>query len=342
MGTLIPTSWLGWASSDKTGEILENVKKEEMKNLIQDRNQKLQADIIEYKEKNIRWEKWGPKPEMLVGNETRQFDKMEPGKTEIDKNNIFKITIQTWDFLQVNNKQIYTDEDKNKELTDLGNKKAVERTEIQNKNTLKLWQEYICKFSFMIPEGFPLLANRLVIGQRKQMTDVKWASQNPFLAQKLNRNKLQFMINTGWDIKGNTWNTTIAKVPIKKFIGKRINMEYQFKFSDTDDGYLKIKINGKNVVMNINWKNTKKYHWKLASDLIGGENKWTDDVYFKFWLYRDNYDYGIKVLKKNSEEEPNENLEKEIADIEKAKEDEKNGNPMTIYFKDYSVEKNKE
>jgi hypothetical protein len=33
--------------------------------------------------------------------------------------------------LQVNNKQIYTNEDKEKELSDLNDKKAVERTEIQ-------------------------------------------------------------------------------------------------------------------------------------------------------------------------------------------------------------------
>lgn len=318
-------------TQEKLGNITDNAKKEEMETLSQDKNQRLQADIIEYKEKNIESEKlglkkWGPKPEMKVGDQTRQFDKMEPGKVEVDKDNVFKITIKTGDFLQVNNKQIYTNEDKAKELADLENKKAVERTEIQNKENLKLGKDYVCKFSFMIPKGFPLLANRLVIGQRKQMTNVKWASQNPFLAQKLNRNKLQFIINTSWDITGKIWSKTIAKIPIKEYLDKRIDMEYQFKFSDKDDGYLKIKMN---------WKEIVDYHWKLASDIIDKEGR-KEDVYFKFWLYRDNYDYGIKVLKKNNEKEPNENLEKEIAAIEKAKEDEKK-NPMTIYFKDYSV-----
>lgn len=92
-----------------------------METLSQDRNQKLQADIIAYKEKNINAEKLGlekrfPKPEMKVGDTTRQFDKMEPGRIEVDQDDVFKFTIQTGDFLQVNNKQIYTDDDKAKEL----------------------------------------------------------------------------------------------------------------------------------------------------------------------------------------------------------------------------------
>jgi hypothetical protein len=239
--------------------------------------------------------------------------------------------------LQVNNKQRFTDKDKARELADLEWKKASERTEIQAKDKLKLWKEYICKFSFKIPKGFPLLANRLVIGQRKQETDKEWASQNPFLAQKFNRDQLEFIINTSGDIEGNKPSTRIARIPVEKFIGKRVNMEYQFRFSDKDDGYLKIKMNWDNVKMKINWKKIKEYHWKLASDLIGGKNKWTDDVYFKLWLYRDNYDYGIKKLQENSKKEQNKNLKKEIADIKKTQEDEKNGNPMTIYFKDYSV-----
>jgi hypothetical protein len=56
---------------------------------------------------------------MLIGKDIRQFDKMEPGRVEIDKNDVFKMTIQTGDILQVNNKQRFTDKDKARELADL-------------------------------------------------------------------------------------------------------------------------------------------------------------------------------------------------------------------------------
>ena len=253
---------------------------------------------------------------------------MEPERIEIDKDDTFKMTIQTGDFLQVNNKQIYTDEDKAQELSNLADKKAVERTEIQDKETVKLGQEYSCKFSFKIPKDFPLLANRLVMGQRKQMTDLTWASQNPFLAQKLNRDKLDFIINTSWDIRGNGLSKKIAKVPLKDLMGKRVDMEYQYRFSYKEDGYLKIIMDGKTIV---------EYHWVLAS-WSKDNNLWKDEVYFKFGLYRDNYDYGIKKLQEENKKEPNENLEKEIADIEQAKQDEKEGKHMTVYFKNYSVQ----
>lgn len=340
MSIITPGKWPWWKWPNKIGNFTSITKKEEMETFLQDRNQKLQADIIEYKKQNIiRWEKWGNKPKITIGDTTWECDKMEPGRLEIQEENnedIFKFTLQTWDYLQVGNKnkQIYTDEDKNKELWDLWDKKAVERTEIQDEKNLKLGQEYVCKFSFKIPEGFPLLANRLVIGQWKQMVKVKWAWQNPFLAQRLNRNKLEFGINTTWDIKGNTpWKKIGKKIPIKKFIGKRIDMEYQFKFSDTDDWYLKIYMKWED---DTNHKIVVDYHWPLASGIENKEIR-RDDVYFKFWLYRDNYDYGIKKLQDNNKTEANENLAEDIAVIEKAKEDEKNGNPMVIYFKNYSV-----
>jgi len=358
---LIPKPWTDWKQSDKTEEVTSITKKEEVELLSQDKNKKLQAELIEYKKQNIiRWKKWGKKPEIkiedpILGDIIWECDKMEPDRTEVDSNNVFKMTIQTGDILQVNNTQRFTDEDKARELTNLEGKKASERTEIQAKEKIKIGQEYICKFSFKIPKGFPFSANRLVIGQWKQETKAEWASQNPFLAQKLNRKKLQFIINTNWDITGQTWSTIIANIPIKKYVDKRINMEYQFKFSDKDDGYLKIKMKWEN---DTKYTDIVDYHWKLASDTIGGENKWEDKAYFKFWLYRDNYDYGIKVLEKSNQKELNENLKKDITDrekaknekeikkdfekniaaIEKAKEDEKNGHPMTIYFKGYSVE----
>lgn len=305
--------------------------------LLQDQNQKLQADITRYKENNIKWIKWrenNPKPRMRIDWVRREFDKQEPGSLKINKDNTLKMTLKTWGFLQVNNKQIYTDEDKQKELSDLTGKKAVERTEIQASEKFKLGNDYTCKFSFMIPEDFPLLANRLVLWQWKQ--NPLWdATQNPLLAQRIKRinwvDYLVFTINNSWDLSGKKGTESIAQMPIKELLGKWANMEYQVRFSDNEDWYLKININGENVL---------DYHWILSSSNKEKEKR-TDEIYFKFGLYRDNYDYGIKLLKERNQKESNPNLEKEIAEIEKAKQNEKEGNPMMIYFKDYSVEQKK-
>ena len=91
--------------------------------------------------------------------------------------------------------------------------------------------------------------------------------------------------------------------------------------------------------MKINNQEMVAYKWPLLSS-SNPENKkyFKDSIYFKFGLYRDNYDYGIKLLKERNQKESNPNLEKELAEIEKAKQYEKEGNPMTIYFKNYSVE----
>ncbi len=335
----ILTPWQEWTWSNKTGEFTSITKKEEMEALSQDRNQKLQADIIKYKENNIKWIKSrekNPKPRMKIWWMKRQFDKMEPNSVEIDRKNVFKLTLQTWGFLQVNNKKIYTDKDKQRELSDLRNKKAVERTEIQAWDKLELGNDYVCSFAFMLPKNFPLLANRLVLWQWKQ-NPIWDATQNPLLAQRIQRDdkgidNLVFTINNSWDLSGKEGTETKAKIPIKKLLGKRLNMEYQVKFSDNEDGYLRINMNGENIL---------EYNWILSSSNKEKE-KWTNEIYFKFGLYRDNYDYGIKLLKERNKKDKYQNLEKKIAEIEKAKKDEKNGNPMTIYFKEYSVKTIKE
>lgn len=124
---------------------------------------------------------------------------------------------------------------------------------------------------------------------------------------------------------------------MKKILGKRTEMEYTFKFSGKDDGYLRITMNGKAIPLKNPDKIEKdEYHGPLASSANHPEIR-KNTAYFKFGLYRDNYDYGINVFRKSNEKEPNENLEQDISAIEQAKEDEKNGHPMTIYFKDYEV-----
>ncbi len=319
--------------TNSISSLTSSSKANELDVLSQDRNSRLQEDIIRYKENNIQWIKWpenNPKVKMRIGKTKRAFDKMEPGRIEIDNNNIFKITIQNWDFLQINNKQIYTDKDKQKELSDLTNKKAVERTEIQDNETLNLGKDYACTFWFMLPKNFPLLANRLVLWQWKQNPKVNNANQNPLLAQRLRKDKLVFTVNNSWDLSGKNWTEPLAELPIKELLGKQIQMKYEFKFSNKEDWYLRIYID---------WKKIVDYHWIFSSSSRDPAKR-TDEIYFKFGLYRDNYDYGIKLLEEKNKQEVNLDLKQEIADIEKVKLYEKQWNPMTIYFGNYDVQGN--
>lgn len=321
-------------ASSSVGKIILNTNKEGADVLSESKkNHELYESVMEYKKNMIKWIKCSM-PKMEVAWEKWRFDKQEPWSVEIDEDNVFKMTLETGWYLQVNHKQIYTDEDKQTELSDLTGKKANERTEIQATETLELGKDYICKFSFMIPEDFPLLANRLVLGQWKQRP--KWdTEQNPLLAQRIKRinekDYLVFSINNSWDLSWNSANDIIGKIDVREIQGKWIDMEYQLKFSDSQDWYLKINANGKNIV---------NYNWVLSSSNKEKEKR-TDKIYFKFGLYRDNYDYGIKLLKEQNKKEPNKNLEKEVAEIEKAKQDEKDWKVMTIYFKDYSIKENK-
>lgn len=281
-----------------------------------------------YKQAKIQWEQ-ANKPEMKIGDTIRQFDKIEAGRCKIQKGDIFKFTINTWDILQVGHNEIYDETKRPMILKNIIDENVTERSEIQDKQKFKLGEIYIRKFSFKIPKDFPLIANRLVIGQRKQLGKPwkKWINLNPFVSQRFKRGKLMFTINNSWDITGNRWTETLKQLSLKNLLGKRVDMGYQMKLSGEKDGYIKITMNDENIL---------DYHWPVTSN---NKDDLSDEVYFKFGLYRDNYDYGIKRLQKNNEEEKNENIEQEIADIKKAKEDEKNGHPMTIYFKNYSVKK---
>ncbi len=331
---LIPKKWPLWDLPDRTGQFTSITKKEEMEALSKDSNEKIQQAIKEYKDKKIQWEENPQKPETRIWNTKRQFDKMEPGRVEInEKEKSFKITIKKGDILQINDKQTYDDNLKEKKIERLTEADtASERAEIQDKERYELWKAYTFSFDFMIPEDFPILNNRLVIGQWKQKSAKDRVSNNPLLCQRFKNGIYSLWFNNTGDPEGKTGNIYVGKkIPKEDILGKWIHAEYDIKFSEHEDGYILVKHNEETI---------REYHGKTSSSSEKNPvwDIYKNKFYFKFWIYRDNYDYGIKKLQDNNKKKSNENLTEDIAAIEKAKEDEKNGHLMTIYFKNYSVE----
>lgn len=285
-----------------------------------------------YKQSKVLGENNVAKPEIKINETTWQCDKSEPGRIEIQEENeeiIIKMQTKTWDILQINDIQVYDDTLKKDKINNLTvEDKASERTEIQDKEKFELWKLYRFSFDFKIPENFPIIDNRLVIGQWKQRASQNWASNNPIIAQRFRNGKYSIWFNNTGDPKGKKGNTLVGeKIDAENILGRRIHAEYEIKFSEQKDWYITIKHDG-----NLIWE----FHWKTSSS-SQEYPVWTyyeNKFYFKFGLYKDNYKKRVIELKS---EEDNEDNRKKIKAIKKAQEDENNGNPMTIYFKNYSA-----
>lgn len=192
-------------------------------------------------------------------------------------------------------------------------------------------ENYRYKFSFKIPENFPLSPTRLVIWQWKY-NKIKGSNENenpsPILAQRIKKIdwKYYFIITDWKEPKNILW-----KIPFDNIKGKWVDMEYELIFSDKKDK------NGKpipciaKIKAIVEWKREmyeEKEFYLADENNLQFNSKESHTGYFKFWLYRDTYDYTHDT--KNLSEEDKE-------EIEKAKNTEKE-NPMQIYFKNFSME----
>lgn len=192
---------------------------------------------------------------------------------------------------------------------------------------------YNYKFSFRIPENFPLSPTRLVIWQwkfnRQHRTENKGPS--PILAQRIQKIDWKYYLVITDSHKNQLWE----KIPFNDIKGKWVDMEYKIKFSDKEDVESSVEI-----MSNIEWKKVNIFKWSYEIRDEENKLKLNPDKphtwYFKFGLYRDSYDYAIKKLKKDSKLS---RKEKKIwkQEIEKAQSSE-NETPMEIHFKGFSME----
>jgi hypothetical protein len=202
-----------------------------------------------------------------------------------------------------------------------------ERSEIQLKDKLEMWTIYKTSFDFLIPADFPIVDNRLVLAQRKQVAKDR-VNQNPLLAVRFRDGKFWVTKNISGDIewgKGNEmlWN----QIDAKEIMWKRNHIEFDTKFSEKEDGLVKVTLN---------WKVIGTYEGRFSSsNETYPRGKYYDDkFYFKLGLYRDNYQKRIAELQKSDDTEK----EQKIETLKRAIEQEKKNGGMSILYKNYNME----
>jgi hypothetical protein len=121
-------------------------------------------------------------------------------------------------------------------------------------------------FSFLVPEGFPVVDNRLVIAQWKQ----GGVHGGPLIAQRFRAGRHYLTVRVPGDDDGDDER---FRLPAIKF-GTWNDMVYHARFSAGADGLVEVWMNGKRVVRR-----------KGANCFKDGENR----VYNKFGLYRDRW-----------------------------------------------------
>lgn len=192
---------------------------------------------------------------------------------------------------------------------------------------------YTFKFSFRIPENFPISPTRLVIWQWKfnRQNESEEKGPSPILAQRIKKIDWKYYLVVTDSHREQIWE----KIPFDDIKGKWVDMEYKINFSDKEDVESRVEI-----IANIEWKKINIFKWSYEIRDEENKLKLNPDKphtwYFKFGLYRDTYDYAIKKLKKDSKMS---RKEKKIwkQEIEKAQSSE-NETPMEIHFKGFSME----
>lgn len=262
----------------------------------------------------------------------RRLRKVRPGSTKIneDKNGekYASIEVKRGDCPE------FIDDSKKAETKDwIENNIQTERNELRldKENDFKFNEDFKYKFSFKIPENFPLSPTRLVIWQWKynkiEGSSEKW-DPSPMLAQRIQKIEWKYYFTiTDWVKKKNI----LRKIPFNDIKGKWINMDYELRFSDKKDE------NGNPIPCtvklkaDIEWErkiDEKKEFYLAEENNLQFNSKESHSGYFKFWLYRDNYDYAKTKIKDK------EGLN-EIKQAQKTEEQ----NPMEIHFKNFSMEK---
>jgi Polysaccharide lyase len=122
------------------------------------------------------------------------------------------------------------------------------------------------RFSFLIPPGFPVVDNRLVIAQWKQYS----VSGSPLFAERFRNGAHDLTIRLGDSAWGRRKSYSLPAIEF----GRWNDMVYHIRFSRGDDGLVEVWMNGSRVVT-----------YKGATAFKEGE----ESIYNKFGLYRDRW-----------------------------------------------------
>jgi hypothetical protein len=141
-----------------------------------------------------------------------------------------------------------------------------ERAELDSGQHPFLGRDVWYGFSVLIPPGFPVIDNRLVIAQWKQ----SGLSGSPLVAQRFRAGKHDLTIRMQESVRRRFKRYDLPKIEF----GRWNDMVYHIRFSSAPDGSVNVWMNGSHVVA-----------YQGATAFPNGEKL----IYNKFGLYRDRW-----------------------------------------------------
>jgi hypothetical protein len=144
--------------------------------------------------------------------------------------------------------------------------KLTERAELDSGRHPLVGRDVWYGFSFVVPPGFPVVDNRLVIAQWKQYG----VSGSPLFAERFRDGKHDLTIRIPDSAWGRRKTYNLPKIEF----GRWNDMVYHIRFSRGDDGLLEVWMNGSRVA-----------EYQGATAFQDGEV----NIYKKFGLYRDRW-----------------------------------------------------
>lgn len=144
--------------------------------------------------------------------------------------------------------------------------KLTERAELDSGKHPMLRRDVWCGFSFLVPDGFPIVDNRLVISQWKQSP----GESGPLIAQRYRAGRHDLTIHVDGDPRSKKQRYSLPEIQQ----GRWTDIVYHIRFSNENDGFVEVWINGKREVN----------HRGITAHSTG-----EDLFYNKFGLYRDRW-----------------------------------------------------
>ena len=153
-----------------------------------------------------------------------------------------------------------------------GDDKLTERAELDSGKHPFLGRDVWYGFTFLIPAGFPVVDNRLVIAQWKQ----GGVDGGPLVAQRFRGGRHYLTLRTS-ESSRNDRNYSLPEITF----GRWNDMVYHVRFSPGEDGRVEVWMNGTQVVS-----------YEGTTAIKGGE----DGIYNKFGLYRDRWNEPMTIF----------------------------------------------
>lgn len=150
---------------------------------------------------------------------------------------------------------------------------GTERNEIYTRHAYAFNRTYWVSFAFYVPPDFPVVDERLVLGQWKQNTIKFWKMYSPLIAQRFRQGEFSLTINRD-DERETLYQTGSPEAPA--LLGRWTRMRYQFRFSQSSDGLLRVWMNDQQIVD--------------FSGPLSNPSDFTDSAILRLGLYRDGMD----------------------------------------------------